>query len=543
MPRNTSSIYYVPPGTEGFPDTTIESEKYNNYIADVAADLNLPRPIVAGGTGADDANEALANLGAEKSSQEIKNYNADVFLPGSFYSAANATNPPVANHAFVGWAVSSDKPATPPADLNVVVQARDQNDIAVPGRLYVREKKAGVWGPWGIDGGGISSATPPTNPPDGMLWWDSEGGHLYVYYNDGNSKQWVIASPFSDPKQFLLKAGDTMTGALGLATAPTTDMQAVNKKYVDDKVAADLTSRVAKAGDTMTGNLTINGASIYCTGGSLTTGYSTMFGGPGVATGFYSDGGNVAIRTYGGNNIYLQSGSGGTTYLNVANGLTTANGQMSATRFVLTSQNSDLYSDANQSTWYLNGGACYLNYLKAIGRLEFGVNGAQMFRAEWSGADFIVNGNGWKPGGGVWADSNSDIRAKNIKGEYTIGLEAVSKLRPVAYTFKGNNTNEPPDRVRTAAEKAAAKANEPPVEVPYPNSDHYQAAKSQKEFIGLIAQEVEEIFPAMVSKRAGYLDGKPVDDLRSLDTSQLIFALVNAVKELKARIETLEAKT
>jgi hypothetical protein len=33
----------------------------------------------------------------------------------------------------------------------------------------------------------------------------------------------------------------------------------------------------------------------------------------------------------------------------------------------------------------------------------------------------------------------------------------------------------------------------------------------------------------------------PVDDMRVLDTTPLIFALVNAVKELKARIEVLES--
>ena len=69
MPRNVSDIYFIPPGTEGFPDTTIESEKYNNYIHDVETDLNRPRPISAGGTGADDADEALANLHAEKAGQ------------------------------------------------------------------------------------------------------------------------------------------------------------------------------------------------------------------------------------------------------------------------------------------------------------------------------------------------------------------------------------------------------------------------------------------------------------------------------------------
>ena len=81
MPRNVSGIYAIPPGTEGFPDTTIESEKYNDYIHDVEKDLNDPRPIVAGGTGANNADGALANLGGEKSSQTVTNYDTHLFFP------------------------------------------------------------------------------------------------------------------------------------------------------------------------------------------------------------------------------------------------------------------------------------------------------------------------------------------------------------------------------------------------------------------------------------------------------------------------------
>lgn len=59
------------------------------------------------------------------------------------------------------------------------------------------------------------------------------------------------------------KSGDTMTGALTLSGAPTVDLHAATKKYVDDKPATDST-KVLKAGDTMTGDLTISksGASI-----------------------------------------------------------------------------------------------------------------------------------------------------------------------------------------------------------------------------------------------------------------------------------------
>jgi len=64
MPRDGSGIYTTPPGTTAVPDTTIESSKYNGNVADVAADLNAARPIVAGGTGATSAAGALTALGA-----------------------------------------------------------------------------------------------------------------------------------------------------------------------------------------------------------------------------------------------------------------------------------------------------------------------------------------------------------------------------------------------------------------------------------------------------------------------------------------------
>lgn len=37
----------------------------------------------------------------------------------------------------------------------------------------------------------ICSDTPPSNPPDGQLWVRSTNMQQYVWYNDGNSKQWV----------------------------------------------------------------------------------------------------------------------------------------------------------------------------------------------------------------------------------------------------------------------------------------------------------------------------------------------------------------
>lgn len=64
MPRNGSNIYSAPAGTTATPSTKIESAKYNALVSDLVADANLPRPIVAGGTGGASATAARTNLGA-----------------------------------------------------------------------------------------------------------------------------------------------------------------------------------------------------------------------------------------------------------------------------------------------------------------------------------------------------------------------------------------------------------------------------------------------------------------------------------------------
>ena len=48
--------------------------------------------------------------------------------------------------------------------------------------------------------------------------------------------------------------------------------------------------------------------------------------------------------------------------------------------------------------------------------------------------------------------------------------------------------------------------------------------------------------PGMVGQHEGFIDGKKVADLRTVDTSELIYALVNCVKQLKAEIEELKAR-
>lgn len=63
MPRDGSGVMTKAAGTTAVAGTVIESAKYNSAIDDIIADLNLARPITAGGTGATTAAGAQTNLG------------------------------------------------------------------------------------------------------------------------------------------------------------------------------------------------------------------------------------------------------------------------------------------------------------------------------------------------------------------------------------------------------------------------------------------------------------------------------------------------
>lgn len=51
MPRDGSNVYSPPAGTTATASTTIESAKYNAFVADITSDLNAARPVSVGGTG------------------------------------------------------------------------------------------------------------------------------------------------------------------------------------------------------------------------------------------------------------------------------------------------------------------------------------------------------------------------------------------------------------------------------------------------------------------------------------------------------------
>ena len=154
MPRDGSQIYHRPPGTDGIPDTTIESTKYNINVADVEQDLNLPRPIIAGGTGANNSRDAMINLSGEVAGQQVDNYDSFPFVHGSFFSNSWATGSPVSGHYFSGVCHQVGPASATPA-INMFLVARDYDDPLFGS--YVREKHNDVWGAWSRQPGSQAS--------------------------------------------------------------------------------------------------------------------------------------------------------------------------------------------------------------------------------------------------------------------------------------------------------------------------------------------------------------------------------------------------
>ncbi|MCD4664317.1 MAG: tail fiber domain-containing protein [Bacteroidales bacterium] len=107
-------------------------------------------------------------------------------------------------------------------------------------------------------------------------------------------------------------------------------------------------------------------------------------------------------------------------------------------------------------------------------------------------------GDACEPGGGSWS-SWSDKNLKDINSNFNHGLKELLQLSPVVYNYKQDNELNLP---------------------------------SEKEYIGLIAQEVQKVIPEAVEKiESGYL---------AINNDPIIWTMLNAIKEQQKEIEELK---
>ena len=79
-----------------------------------------------------------------------------------------------------------------------------------------------VWGK--IGGGAAVSSAAPSSANEGDLWYDTDDGRMFVYYDDGNSQQWVDASPNGVPTDLTVDGtlsvdGNTTLNSLDVVAA------------------------------------------------------------------------------------------------------------------------------------------------------------------------------------------------------------------------------------------------------------------------------------------------------------------------------------
>ncbi len=99
-----------------------------------------------------------------------------------------------------------------------------------------------------------------------------------------------------------------------------------------------------------------------------------------------------------------------------------------------------------------------------------------------------------KPGTATWTVP-SDRRLKDIRAPFTRGLAALEELNPIYYNYKKNNALKLP---------------------------------SDKEYVGIIAQDVQKVIPESVQEdKQGFL---------SVTTDAIIWTLLNAIKELYHKV-------
>jgi len=118
-----------------------------------------------------------------------------------------------------------------------------------------------------------------------------------------------------------------------------------------------------------------------------------------------------------------------------------------------------------------------------------------------------VNGNASKVGGGSWA-TFSDQRVKTDITPYRKGLMELLQINPVQYRY---NELSGYDDTRT-------------------------------QHVGVLAQEIEQILPSTVTTFDDSDGPSGLSDKRQFDPSELLWTTINAIKELKAKNDSLQVE-
>ena len=350
-----------------------------------------------------------------------------------------------------------------------------------------------------ISGGSVSIAvtnvTPPS-PAQGNLWYNTNLGRTFIYYSDGSSSQWVDAAPFN------VGIITTLGFISGSASSPSV-------YFVGDAQTGLFSPSVGRFGISASGieRFQINPSGVFISGICTATTFI------GNLTGTASNATSATSATTAATATYATSAGIGstTTRIPYLTGPVTSSGANGTATAIASGVIVDANISASAAIAVSKLAASTISSISLGSNLATLTKGSYLTGSNYNGstattwavdADTASTGNKIvvRDGSGDFSaniitcvdlNSTSDVNLKEDIRPVDDALERVNQLEGVNFTWK----------------------------------------KDQRKSIGVIAQELEQIFPELVTE---------VNSTKTVNYNGLIGVLIEAVKELSAEVEKLK---
>lgn len=296
---------------------------------------------------------------------------------------------------------------------------------------------------------------------------------------------------------YLAKAGGTMTGFITLHAAPSSANHAATKGYVDSLVSnsvSGVSSISTVNGGLESGAVSLTAGKLGAAEASHTHPLSALQqSGAAVGQIIGWNGSAWAATNLPSNTVTTSQVQSALSGQSLSVGSLTASGQVTGQTLFLTS---NFVYFLNSTSNYFSGTSTSCGYR---------ASGVELFSCD--STNFGIRNNLVYPGSLI---NTSDARTKKNVVPYSKSVAELKTLNPVSYQYNGqfNTTDDGITRV------------------------------------GLIAQDVANSDLASLVTQLSYTDkatGQTVEYL-GLSSNEIIYTLVNAVKELSAEIESLKAR-
>jgi hypothetical protein len=375
----------------------------------------------------------------------------------------------------------------------------------------------------GGEGASVSiSAEAPEEPEEGDLWYSSVLGRTFIYYIDEDSAQWVDASPFNIPEP------DSTPGKTSGTFFATEGQTVFNYTYKPGFIDVFLNGIRLNSTEFIAGN----GTSItLITPASANDVLDVVEYTMGIGdTGPQGPGGPLEgiIETTSNEVLYpvITTGIGTTLPF-----ITTTNNyfEFNPSSGTLTTNQLNIVGVVTASAFFGDGSGLTGVGIGSTGSIDtVGIITASAFFGDGSGL------SGVSAGSTVADDTSTDETFFPVFTQQTSGTITDSKVSTTKLTFNPSTGTLTATDINSTSD-INLKTNIRPIENPLDkvlqiNGVEFDWKDNQQSSMGVIAQEVEEVFPSLVRTAEN----------KSVNYNGLIGVLIEAVKEQQEQINTLK---